>query len=94
MLQTRFGTGLVYSSSDDPEVSIYAARRADGALTVIVVNLSLEEKIKAIDIEKHANVQAETWLFDPDHKAENIGPLELSDSITLPAESVTLYIIQ
>ena len=90
----RFGTGLVYSSSDDPDVSIYAARRADGALTVIVVNLSLEEKIKAIDIEKHANVQAETWLFDPDHKAENIGTLELSDSITLPAESVTLYIIQ
>jgi len=90
----RFGTGLVYSSSDDPDVSIYAARRADGALTVIVVNLSLEEKIKAIDIEKHANVQAETWLFDPDHKAENIGTLELSDSVTLPAESVTLYIIQ
>ena len=90
----RFGTGLVYSSSDDPDVSIYAARRADGALTVMVVNLSLEEKTKTIRIEEQAQVHAETWLFDPDHKAENIGTLELSDSITLPAESVTLYIIQ
>ena len=90
----RFGTELVYSSSDDPDVSIYAARRADGALTVMVINLSLEEKTKAIRIEEQAQVQAETWLFDLDHKAENIGTLEISDSITLPAESVTLYIIQ
>ena len=93
-LFTRFGTELVYSSSDDPDVSIYAARRADGALTFIVVNLSLEEKIKAIRIEEQAEVQAEAWLFDPDHKAENIGTLEISNSITIPPESVILYIIQ
>jgi len=93
-LYRRFGTGLVYSSSDDPDVSIYAARREDGALTVIVVNLSLEEKVKAIDIEGQAEVQAEAWLFDPDHKAENIGTLEISNSITIPPESVILYIIQ
>ena len=85
---------LVYSSSDDPDVSIYAARRADGALTVMVVNLSFEEKTKAIRIEEQAQVQAETWLFDLDHKAENIGAMEISNSITIPPESVTLYIIQ
>jgi len=90
----RFGTELIYSSSDDPDVSIYAARREDGALTVIVVNLALEEKTKAIRIEKQAQIHAETWLFDLDHKAENAGALELSDSITIPPESVTLYIIQ
>src|SRR5215216_609205 len=87
LLFRRFGTEFVYSSSDDPDVSIYAARRADGALTIMVVNLSLEEKTKAIRIEEQAQVQAETWLFDLDHKAENIGTLEISDSITLPAES-------
>ena len=64
-LYRMFGNELVYSSSDDPDLSIYAARRADGALTVIVVNLSLEEKTKAIRIEDQAQVQAETWLFDP-----------------------------
>src|SRR5688572_7554121 len=90
----RFGTELVYSSSDDPDLSIYAARRADGALTIMLVNLSLEEKTKAIRIEEQAQAQAETWLFDLDHKAENVGMLEISDSITVPPESVTLYIFQ
>jgi len=90
----RFGTELVYSSSADPDVSIYAARRADGALTVMVVNLALEEKKKAIRIEDQSEVQAETWLFDLNHKAENVGVLVISDRFTIPPESVTLYIIQ
>ena len=90
----KFGTELVYSSSDDPDVSIYAARRPDGTLTVMVVNLSLEEKTKAIRIENQAEVQAETWLFDLDHKAENVGTMEISGGITIPPQSVTLYVIQ
>ncbi len=93
-LYQKFGDELVYSSSDDPDVSIYAARRADGTLTLIVINLSLEEKTKAIRIEDQAEVQAETWLFDPDHKAENVGTREIADSITVPPQSVTLYILQ
>lgn len=93
-LYQKFGNELVYSSSDDPDVSIYAARRADGVLTIIIINLSLEEKKKAIRIEEQAQVQAEAWLFDPDHKAENVGTMEISDSITIPPQSMTLYIIQ
>ena len=90
----KLGNELVYSSSDDPDLSIYAARREDGALTVIVINLSLEEKTKAIRIGDQAQVEAEAWLFDPDHKAESIGILELSNGITAPPQSITLYIIQ
>jgi hypothetical protein len=56
--------------------------------------LSLEEKTKAIQIGDQAQVQAEAWLFDPDHKAENIGTGELSNGIAFPPESITLYIIQ
>ena len=89
-----FGTELIYSSSDDTHVSIYAARRADGAVTMMVVNLSLEEKTKAIRIEERAQVQADAWLFDLDHKAENLGALEISDRITVPPESITLFIIK
>jgi len=33
-----FGTELVYSSSDDSDVSVYAAKRADGQLTIMIVN--------------------------------------------------------
>lgn len=89
----KFGNELVYSSSDDPDLSIYAAQREDGALTVMVINLSLEEKIKAVQIAGQSQVNAETWLFDPAHKAENQGMLSLSGPITFPPQSVTLYIL-
>jgi hypothetical protein len=92
-LYKKFGNELIFSSSDDPDLSIYAASRADGALTIMVINLSLEEKTKAFRIGDRTQVQAETWLFDPDHKAENIGSVELSSSITVPPQSTTLYII-
>lgn len=93
-LYKKFGDELVYSSSDDPDLSIYAARREDGALTVMVINLSLEEKTKAFRIEDQAQVQADAWLFDSEHKAENIEPVELSDGIILPAQSITFYIVR
>lgn len=90
----KFGSELIYASSDDADLPIYAARRADGALTVMIVNLSLEDKTKALRIGDGGPVQAETWLFDPTHQAENIGTVEISDSITVPPQSVTLHIIQ
>jgi glycosyl hydrolase family 39 (putative alpha-L-iduronidase) len=93
-LYKKFGNELVYSSSDDPDLSIYAARREDGSITVMVINLSLEEKTKAIRIGDQAQVQAEAWLFDPEHKAENIGEVELSNDITVPPQSIMLYIVQ
>lgn len=92
-LYRKFGNELVYSSSDDADLSIYAARRADGALTVIVINLALEEKTKAFRIEGQDQVQAEVWLFDPSHKAEIIGEINISNSITAPPQSMTLYIL-
>jgi hypothetical protein len=89
----KFGNELIYSSSDDPDLQVYAARREDGALTVMVGNLSLEEKTKAIRIGDQTEVQAEAWLFDSDHKAENIGSMQLSGEIVFPPQSISLYII-
>jgi hypothetical protein len=90
----KFGDELVYSSSDDSDLTIYAAKRADGALTLMIVNLSLEEKAKAIRIEGQAEVQAEAWLFDPTHEAVNIGSVNLSGQVSFPPQSVTLYEIR
>jgi len=92
-LYKKFGNELVYASSDDPDLSIYAARREDGALTVMIINLSLEEKTKAIQIGDQTPLEAEAWLFDPDHEAENIGTVELTDGIGVPAQSITLYLL-
>jgi hypothetical protein len=90
----KFGSELVYSSSDNPDLSIYAAQRADGTLTIMVINLSLEEKTKALRIGGQAQVQAETWLFDPMHTVENLGIAELSSQITAFPQSVALFIVQ
>jgi hypothetical protein len=89
-----FGDKLVYSSSDQPDLSIYAAQRKDGALTVMVINLSLEEQAKALRIADQASDKAETWLFDPTHKAQDIGTLDLKGDVKFPAQSITLFIIK
>ena len=52
----KFGNELVYSSSDDSDLSVYAARREDGSLTIVIINLALEEKTRAIRIEGQTQV--------------------------------------
>lgn len=90
----KFGSELVYSSSDDPNISVYAAKRADGALTIMLINLSLEEETKALRIEGRvsADGEAEAWLFDPTHQVDNVGMVGLSNPISVPAQSVLLLI--
>lgn len=88
-----FGSELVYSSSDDPDLSIYAAQREDGALTILVVNLSTDEKAKPLQIEDRPGLQAEAWLFDPSHQAENVGTADLSSAVRFPPHSVSLFIL-
>jgi hypothetical protein len=61
---------------------------------VFVINLLPEEKTKSIRIESQAQVQAEAWLFDPTHEAENMGMIDIRDRITVPPQSITLYIVQ
>ncbi|MCP4543675.1 MAG: hypothetical protein GY832_41710 [Chloroflexi bacterium] len=92
----NFGDELLYASSDDPDVSIYAARRDDGALTLMLINLGPEEKKKPLRLENvTSDGPAEVWLFDIDHQAEQIGTQTISDDveITLPAQSISLYVL-
>jgi hypothetical protein len=90
----KFGNELIYSSSDDPDLSVYAAKRPDGRLTVMIINLSLEEKTKALRVGDQTKIQAEAWLFDPAHRVENMGMSQISGQITVPPQSITLYILQ
>jgi hypothetical protein len=92
-LYKKFGTELLYSSSDDTDLSIYAARDEAGALTLLVINLSSEQKTKPIQIGDETVNSAELWLFDSTHKAENLGQIKISDRITFPPESISLFII-
>lgn len=92
----HFGEKLVYSDSGVSDVSIYAARREDGALTLIVINLADEEKRVPLEIAGGAPATASLILLDPEHNAVDLGqqPFLEDGALTLPPQSVTLYILE
>ncbi|MDX2138841.1 MAG: hypothetical protein SF123_12170 [Chloroflexota bacterium] len=95
-LYRQLGTQLLASSSSAEYVTITAARREDGALTLMVVNRGDDEARLPLHISDAGMPSpAEVWRLDADHNAERSGTLTLADGdlVVLPAQSVTLYII-
>jgi hypothetical protein len=96
-MYSRFGSELVYASSDTEYVYIYAAKTADGSLTLMVVNMDSKDIPKMLRIEGMAyQTTAETWRFDSMHNAEQIADTAFHGQTTVdfPAESVTLFILR
>ncbi len=94
MLYRQFGTELLRSSSDDPLVTVYAAARADGTLTILIVNLGSATVTKPLTVVGIGATSAEAWLFDASHNAEEVAVTSISagGNVTLPSESVTLLV--
>jgi hypothetical protein len=95
-LLQNFGSQLVYSSSDQPQIRIYAALRADGALTLVVINLSADPVSYLLKIEGfHPTGEAQAWLLDAGHNGDSIAGIDLSQDnvLHLPAQSVTLLVV-
>ncbi len=95
-LYSHFGSEQVYAASGLTYVDVFAARRADGALTVMVVNLSDVARKVPLQVAGRSLGQAEVWRFDASHNAESLGSQSLpADGVLdLPRQSVTLYILQ
>ncbi len=95
VMYSHLGTELVASESADQDVTITAAKTSDGKLTLMVINLASAEKKISLNLKGQSlPKEAEVWLFDKDHHAENIGVQDLTGGVlTLPAESATLYVI-
>jgi alpha-L-arabinofuranosidase len=95
-LYKNFGNQQIYAASGVADVDIFAATREDGTLTVMVVNLSDVEQNIPLQVKGKKLIEAEVWLLDATHNAENLGVQTFpSDSnVTLPAQSVTLYVIK
>ncbi len=91
----HFGDQLVEAQSGMEDVNVYAAKRDDGTLTVMVVNLTDDEQTVPLQVTGVSLTKADVWLLDKDHNAENLGmqPLPADGTVTLPAQSVTLYVI-
>lgn len=94
LLYRHFGQRLVYASSDDPQLSIYAARRDDGALTIVLVNLGAQAKTKVLRMEQGSWAAIEAWLLDEEHPAVQVDVQAVWDGreVVLPAASVTLLV--
>ena len=92
-----FGDQLVDATSAIPDVSLYAARRDDGALTIMAINLGDEPATTPLQLSGFNPAgDAEVWRFDADHKAEQIENQPLTDGseVTLPPQSMTLYVLK
>ncbi len=94
-LYKQFGSELVASQSPDSDVTITAARRNDGALTVVIVNRSAEAKTFTLGLTGFTpSGAAEVWLLDAEHRAEPLEPVDLAvEPLALPAQAVTLLVV-
>jgi len=90
----QFGSQLVYASSGVDSVSVYAAVRRDGELSVLIINLGLAERRIPLVVNGRSIQQADYWLFDENHNAEQMSPLvvESGDAFSLPAQSISVLV--
>ena len=95
-LYKNFGSEQVHAASGVADVDIFAAKRDDGALTLMVINLSDIEQRLPLQVAGMELAEAEVWLLDINHNAENLGmqTFAMDGIVTLPAQSATLYIIK
>jgi hypothetical protein len=95
-LYKNFGNEQVYAASGVTDVDIFAAKRADGTLTLMVINLSDVEQNLPLQVKGVKLTEAEVWLLDATHNAANLGTqaFALDGTLTLPAQSATLYVIK
>ena len=94
-LYSMFGSELVYAASGVEDVNIYAAKREDGTLTLMVVNLTDSEKTVPLQINGQTPSVAQVWRLDADHSGDNLGELSIpaDGTLTLPMQSLSLFVI-
>jgi len=95
-LYKNFGSEQVYAASGVADVDIFAAKREDGTLTLMVINLSDAEQRIPLQVKGTKPTEAEVWLLDAAHNAENLGlqAFPADGVVTLPMQSATLYVIE
>lgn len=95
-LYQHFGSEKLHASSGVADVSVFAARRADGALTLMLVNLGPDEIVAPLQVDGFTGSPVELWRFDASHNADNLGAITWANgqTITLPGQSISLLILR
>lgn len=95
-MYARFGDRLRFAAAPAGDVSLSAALDGEGTLTLMLVNLSDEAQTLPLQLDHFApSDPAAVWLFDAAHEASRLPdvPLASGDTVTLPAQSMTLYAV-
>ncbi len=95
-LYQRFGSELVEATSPDARLTLYAALREDGALTLMIINLGEETRTETLHLNGFTpGGPAEVWRLDTEHPAEQVESIPVADGelITVPGWSATLLVI-
>lgn len=92
----QMGSEMIAAASGINDLSIYAAKREDGTLTLILVNLADTPQTATLQVQGVPLGQAKLWQLDPEHRPDAGTPFTFADdgNITLPGQSVSLLIIQ
>lgn len=91
----HLGDRLLFSESDDPLVSVVGALREDGRLTVMLINLGDDEVTKPLTVRgAFGDTAVSTLRLAPEKFAEEIGPTDFGNGVTLPGQSITLLVIE
>lgn len=96
-LYKNFGSELLHADSGVTDVDIFAAKRPNGTLTLMVINLGDTEQSVPLQVAgMKLSTAAEVWRLDINHNAENLGQQDFTPDgiLTLPAQSATLYVIK
>jgi hypothetical protein len=96
MLYKQFGSEQVGAVTGVEHLSIYAAARADGALTIMLVNLSDNPQSAPLAIHGMEPETIEVHLIDTTHQAEQVETetIYADGRISLPGQSVALLIVK
>lgn len=94
-LYKQFGDQLhAVTVEGDDLLSAYASTRADGALTVLVVNRGDDPQPLTVNIAGFDGATAEWVVLDLEHNAASLGMVALEDGLTVTGQSANLLIVQ
>ena len=95
-MYANFGSERVYAASGVENVTVYAAKRTDGTLTIMIINLADNEQRISLSVKGEKLSKAQLWLFDAGHNAEEMGeqPLPADGVLVLPGQSISLYVME
>jgi hypothetical protein len=94
-LYKRFGNHLLTASSDQAMVSIFAAKKDDGSVTVMILNRGEAAVKQPLQLEKGDKLTlAEAYLFDQNNLAKSFSPpaFHNGDPVEVAGYTILLYI--